>query len=81
MDHLTEQEIRGIKQDLKHAAAKEIAEKTVFEKRLLEGLGDEIVDTLEHPEKNDENQKFAKEYTKKKKRAIWKENIKKILGI
>ena len=81
MDYLAQEEVRGMRQDLQHASAKELADKTIFEKKLLEGMGEEIKETLEHPEKTNENKKFAKEYTKKKKRAIWKENIRKMLGI
>lgn len=79
MDFLTQQEVSGFRQDMKHGEAKQIAEKTEFEKRLLGGLGEDMEETLEHPEKQ-KSVKFAKKITKRKRRAIWKENLKKIFG-
>ena len=79
MDFLTQQEISGFKQDIKHGNAKQIAEKTEFERKLLNGLGDDMEDAIEHPEKQ-KHDKFVKTATKKKRRAIWKENLKKIFG-
>lgn len=79
MDFLTQQEISGFKQDIKHGDAKQIAEKTEFEKKLLDGLGADMENTLEHPEKQ-KSVKFAKKINKRKRRAIWKENLKKIFG-
>ena len=79
MDFLTQQEVSGFRQDMKHGEAKQIAEKTEFEKRLLGGLGEDMENTLEHPEMQ-KSVKFAKKITKRKRRAIWKENLKKIFG-
>lgn len=79
MDFLTQQEISGFKQDIKHGDAKQIAEKTEFEKKLLDGLGADMENTLEHPERQ-KSVKFAKKINKRKRRAIWKENLKKIFG-
>ena len=79
MDFLTQQEVSGFRQDMKHGEAKQIAEKTEFEKRLLGGLGEDMEETLEHPEKQ-KSVKFAKKITKRKRRAMWKENLKKIFG-
>lgn len=79
MDFLTQQEISGFKQDIKHGDAKQIAEKTEFEKKLLDGLGADMEETLEHPERQ-KSVKFAKKINKRKRRAIWKENLKKIFG-
>ena len=79
MDFLTQQEISGFKQDIKHGDAKQIAEKTEFEKKLLDGLGADMENTLEHPERQ-KSIKFAKKINKRKRRAIWKENLKKIFG-
>lgn len=79
MDFLTQQEVSGFRQDMKHGEAKQIAEKTEFEKRLLGGLGEDMEETLEHPERQ-KSVKFAKKITKRKRRAIWKENLKKIFG-
>ena len=79
MDFLTQQEVSGFRQDMKHGEAKQIAEKTEFEKRLLGGLGEDMDETLEHPERQ-KSVKFAKKITKRKRRAIWKENLKKIFG-
>ena len=79
MDFLTQQEVSGFRQDMKHGEAKQIAEKTEFEKRLLGGLGEDMEETLEHPEKQ-KSVKFAKKINKRKRLAIWKENLKKIFG-
>jgi hypothetical protein len=79
MDFLTQQEVSGFKQDVKHGEAKQTAEKTEFERKLLNGLGEDMENILEHPEKR-KAVKFAKKVTKKKRRAIWKENLKKIFG-
>jgi hypothetical protein len=79
MDFLTQQEISGFKQDIKHGDAKQIAEKTEFEKKLLDGLGADMENTIEHPERQ-KSVKFAKKINKRKRRAIWKENLKKIFG-
>lgn len=77
MDFLTQQEVSGFRQDMKHGEAKQIAEKTEFEKKLLAGLGADMENTLEHPEKQ-KSVKFAKKINKRKRLAIWKENLKKI---
>ena len=79
MDFLTQQEISGFRQDIKHGEAKQVAEKTEFERKLLNGLGDDMEDVIEHPERQ-KNDKFVKTATKKKRRTIWKENLKKIFG-
>lgn len=79
MDFLTQQEVSGFRQDMKHGDAKQIAEKTEFEKKLLDGLGADMENTLEHPERQ-KSVKFAKKINKRKRRAIWKENLKKIFG-
>ena len=80
MDFLTQQEVSGFKQDIKHGDAKQVAEKTEFEKKLLDGLGADMENALEHPEKQ-KSVEFAKKITKKKRWAIWKENLKKICGL
>ena len=79
MDFLTQQEVSGFRQDMKHEEAKQIAEKTEFEKKLLDGLGADMENTLEHPERQ-KSVKFAKKINKRKRRAIWKENLKKMFG-
>ena len=79
MDYLTQQEIKGFKQDIKHAAAKDTAEKHAYERKLLEGLGEEMEREIENPDEK-KRQKIAKKYAKKKKLSIWKENFKKIFG-
>ena len=80
MDFLTQQEVSRLKQDIKHGDAKQVAEKTEFEKKLLDGLGADMENALEHPEKQ-KSVKFAKKITKRKRWAIWKENLKKICGL
>lgn len=80
MDFLTQQEVSGFKQDIKHGDAKQVAEKTEFEKKLLDGLGADMENALEHPERQ-KSVKFAKKITKRKRWAIWKDNLKKICGL
>lgn len=80
MEFLVRKEVSGFRQDIKQGEAKQVAEKTEFEKRLLGGLGEDMEETLEHPEKQ-KSVKFAKKITKKKRLAIWKENFRKIFGL
>lgn len=77
MDFLTQQEVSGIRQDARHGEAKQFAEKNEFEKKLLGGLGQDMEETLEHPDKKKDD-KFAKKYIRKKKRRVWKENLMRI---
>ena len=79
MDFLTQQEVSGIRQDIRHGEAKQIAEKNEFERKLLSGIGEEIDKELENPDTK-RNKEFAKKYTKKKKRRVWKENLMRIFG-
>lgn len=79
MDFLTQQEIKGLKQDISHGAAKQVAEKSEFERKLLNGLGEEMTETLEHPD-DKKKERFARKYTKKKRMTVWKENLKRIFG-
>lgn len=78
MDFLTQQEVSGFKQDVKHGEAKQVAEKNEFERKLLNGLGNEMEDILEHPEKK-KNARITRKYLKKKRWRIWKENLKRII--
>ena len=80
MDFLVQQEISGIKQDMQHGLARQEVGKMEYEKKLLDGLGQEMYDTLEHPEKEKDKKKFAKKYNRKKKIFVLKENIRKIFG-
>ena len=80
MDYLTEQEVKGFKQDVQNGVTKQTAEKIMFEKRLLDGLGNEMEDALEHPEKMQKDVKFARKAKRKKRWTIWKENLGRILG-
>ena len=79
MDFLTQQEVSGIRQDIMHGEAKQISEKTEFERKLLDGLGEEMKNELENPDTK-RNKEFAKKYAKKKKRRVWKENLMRIFG-
>lgn len=79
MDFLTQQEVSGIRQDIRHGEAKQFTEKNEFERKLLGGLGADMENTLEHPERQ-KSVKFAKKINKRKRLAIWKENLKKIFG-
>jgi hypothetical protein len=79
MDFLTQQEVSGIRQDIRHGEAKQFAEKNEFERKLIGGLGEEMEKELENPDTK-RNKEFAKKYTKKKKRRVWKENLMRIFG-
>ena len=79
MDFLTKQEVSGMKQDIKHGVAKQLVETATFEKKLLEGMGDEMEKELANPNEK-RNKGFAKKYTRKKKWMIWKENLIRIFG-
>ena len=79
MDFLTQQEVSGIRQDARHGEAKQFAEKTEFERKLLGELGEEMEKELENPDTK-RNKEFAKKYTKKKKRRVWRENLMRIFG-
>ena len=79
MDFLTQQEVSGIRQDIRHGEAKQFAEKNEFERKLLGELGEEMEKELENPDTK-RNKEFAKKYTKKKKRRVWRENLMRIFG-
>ena len=79
MDFLTQQEVSGIRQDARHGEAKQFAEKTEFERKLLGELGEEMEKELENPDTK-RNKEFAKKYAKKKKRRVWRENLMRIFG-
>ena len=79
MDFLTQQEVSGIRQDVRHGEAKQFAEKNEFERKLLGELGKEMEKELENPDTK-RNKEFAKKYTKKRKRRVWKENLMRIFG-
>ena len=84
MDFLTQQEVKGIRQDIKNGQARLDVEKIEFEKQLRETFEKEIKEMMEDPKKFNKQVKFigfAKKYEKKKKRTKWKENLKKIFGI
>lgn len=80
MDFLTQQEVKGIRQDLKNGEVRQDTEKYAYERRLLGDLGKDMMDALEHPERQKESIKFAKKYNKKKKLSTIRENIRKIFG-
>ena len=79
MDFLTKQEVSGMRQDIKHGAAKQLVETATFEKKLLEGMGEEMEKELANPNEK-KNKEFAKKYTRKKKWRVWKENLIRIFG-
>ena len=81
MDFLMQQELNGIRQDANHDAAKQEADKMAFEKKLLTGMGDEMKDLLEHPEKFEKYVTYAKKAQRKKRRNKLRENLKKIFGL
>ena len=80
MDFLTQQEIKGFKQDIQNGSVKQSAEKFIFEKKLLEGLGEQMIEDLNNPnsESSAKNKKIARKFNRKKRWAIFKENLKAI---
>ena len=84
MDFLTQQEIKGIKQDAQNGAARIEVEKMEFERKLRETYAQEINEMKEDPEKFIKHVKykeFARKYQKKKRAKRWWENLKKIFGV
>ena len=82
MDFLMGQEVKGFVQDVKHGSAKQDADKLVFEKKLMEGLGEEMEEEIKNPKSKSpvKKQKIAKKLNRKKKWAVWKENLLKIFN-
>lgn len=80
MDFLTQREISGFKQEIKSLNTQQATEKAEFKKKLKEGLGEEMLECLEHPENNHKNVKFAQKQQKKKRLERLKENIRKIFS-
>ena len=80
MDFLMGQEVKGIAQDIKQGTIKQEADKVMFEKRLLDGLGEEMLEEIRNPDnkKTRRNKKIAKKLNKKKKWATLIENFKHI---
>lgn len=82
MDFLMGQEVKGFTQDLKHGAAKQDADKIMFEKKLLEGLGNEMEEEVKNPKSKlpAKKQKMAKKLNRKKRWTVWKENLLKMFN-
>ena len=82
MDFLVEQEIKGFGQDFKHGMAKQDADKVMFEKKLLSGLGSEMEEEVKAPQGKiaEKRVKTAKKLNRKKRWATWKENLSKIFN-
>lgn len=80
MDFLMGQEIKGFAQDLKNGASKQDADKIIFEKKLLESLGEEMEEEVKNPKSKSpaKKQKIAKKLNRKKKWVVWKENLNKM---
>ena len=82
MDFLTQQEIKGIKQDIGQGVAKQTTDKYMFEKKLLEGLGEQMMEEMNTPgnELSAKNRKIARKLNRKKRWALLKENLRAIFG-
>ena len=80
MDFLMGQEVKGFAQDLKNGASKQDADKIIFEKKLLEGLGEEMEEEVKNSKGKSlaKKQKIAKKLNRKKKWVVWKENLNKM---
>lgn len=77
MDFLTGKEVAGIRRDLRNGEAMQEAGKTGFERKLLGGLGKDMEETLERPDRS-RDRKIARRYAKRKRLAVWKENLRRI---
>ena len=82
MDFLMNEEIRGFAQDYKNGNSKQTTDKILFEQRLLDGLGEEMDQEINNPDSKllSKKKKIADNLNRKKRWAIWKENLLKILG-
>ena len=82
MDFLMGQEAKGFVQDLKNGAAKQDADKIMFEKKLLEGLGEEMEEEIKNPKSKlpVKKQKIARKLNRKKRWIVWKENLLKMFN-
>ena len=82
MDFLMGQEVKGFAQDLKNGTAKQDAVKIMFEKKLLEGLGEEMEEDIKNPKSKSpvKKQTIARKLNRKKRWAVWKENLLKIFN-
>lgn len=82
MDFLMGQEVKGFAQDLKNGTAKQDADKIMFEKKLLEGLGDEMEEEIKNPKSKlpVKKQKIARKLNRKKRWIVWKENLLKMFN-
>ena len=82
MDFLVQQEVKGIAQDAKQGTVKQDTDKILFEKKLLEGLGSEMEEEIKNPtsKATARRQNLARKLNRKKRRAIWRENLRKIFS-
>ena len=81
MDFLMNEEIKGFTQDYKNSNSKQTTDKILFERKILDGLGEEMVQEINNPDsKLLVKRKIANNLNRKKRWAIWKENLLKILG-
>ena len=82
MDFLIGQEVKGFAQDIKHGTAKQDSDKMIFEKKLLEGLGEEMVEEIKNPKSKSpaKKQKIARKLNRKKRWAVLKENLLKMFN-
>ena len=82
MDFLIEQEVKGIAQDAKYSIHKQDTDKMLFEKKLMEGLGSEMEEELKNPTSKAvaRKQNLARKLSRKKRRAVWRENLRKIFS-
>ena len=82
MDFLMNEEIKGFTQDYKNSNSKQTTDKILFERKILDGLGEEMVQEINNPDSKllMKRKKIADNLNRKKRWAIWKENLLKILG-
>ena len=82
MDFLTRQEVAGMKQDAQRGNAMQDTEKMIFSDRLLNGLGEEMMEEVNNPTSKAaaRKQNLARKLNRKKRRAIWRENFARIFG-
>lgn len=80
MDYLTKKEIEGLKQDIKARDIAVEADKYVFETKLLNGLGESMMQELKTPTKYSWIDKIKIKFARWKKIRQDKKEYKKIMG-
>ena len=72
-----------MKSDARKGNAMQETGKMIFEKRLLDGLGEEMMEEINQPSSKAEARRknLARKLNRKKRRSMWRENFARIFGI